>query len=234
MPVLLLAHGDPQAKDMLRKAIEGRYGARPPALDSLKIDFKGRARAKIGPVTTWVPVDATAYFRFPTAMRWDFNVKPFGLSVQKGIEAFDGNAYRTVRGGRRAVVINDTEHIHAMRRRLWAIAAVLLTPLGDHFVRLALNDETSFVATNTQIDDSVTIFVRPDSTVDYVEVSAIDPNNTPRLYLVRLSQDNISLNDLILPSKISTFWGEEPDFEIEPVASESNPQIEDHTFTLEE
>ena len=42
MPVLLLAQGDPQAKDLLRKAIHARYGLRPPALDSLHINFKGR------------------------------------------------------------------------------------------------------------------------------------------------------------------------------------------------
>ena len=38
MPVLLLAQGDPRAKDMLRKAIEARYGLRPVPLESLKLD----------------------------------------------------------------------------------------------------------------------------------------------------------------------------------------------------
>ena len=55
MPVLLLAQGDAEARDLLRKAIEARYGPRPPALDSLKIDFNGRTRIKVGPVMTWVP-----------------------------------------------------------------------------------------------------------------------------------------------------------------------------------
>lgn len=233
MPVLLLAHGDPQAKDMLRKAIEGRYGARPPALDSLRIDFKGRARAKIGPVMTWVPVDATAYFRFPTAMRWDFNVKPLGLSVQKGSEAYDSQVYRTVRGGKTPTEISDPEQIRSMRRRLWAIAAVLLTPLGDHFVKLTMHGENSFIATNTQIDDSVTIFVRPDHTLHYVEVECLDPDGKPRTLVTRLTEETLSLNELILPRKISTFWDNDPDFEIEPVSAEANPQIADQVFALE-
>ena len=81
MPVLLLAQGDTTSKDMLRHAIEARYGLRPPVLESLQIDFKGRVRAKLGPINTWVPVEATAYFNFPTSMRWDFSVKAAGVQI---------------------------------------------------------------------------------------------------------------------------------------------------------
>jgi hypothetical protein len=234
MPVLLLAHGDPQAKDMLRKAIEARYGLRPPALDSLKIDFKGRARAKIGPVNTWVPVEATAYFRFPTAMRWDFNVKPLGLSVQRGIEAFDGTTYRTSRGGKKPTEVSDAEQVSSLRRRLWAIAAILLTPLGDHFVKLTLNGDQSFNATNTQLHDATSIYLRSNNTLDYVAVECLNPGNRQQQFIMRLSDDQRAVNDLILPSKISAFWENDPFFEVEPVTVESNPTIADSVFTLEE
>ncbi len=56
MPVLLLARGDQESKALLRRAIEARYGLGPPVLETLKLQLKGRARAKVGPVTTWVPL----------------------------------------------------------------------------------------------------------------------------------------------------------------------------------
>src|SRR5262245_24666361 len=131
-----MAQGDAEAKDLLRKAIEARYGLRPPALESLQIDFKGRSRAKVGPITAWVPVEATAYFKFPTAMRWDFTVKPVGVSVQRGVDSFDGTTYRQQRGGSAVQVIPDSQQINSVQSRLWAIAALLLTPLGEQFVKL--------------------------------------------------------------------------------------------------
>jgi hypothetical protein len=111
VPVLLLAQGDVMSKDMLRRAIEARYGLRPPALESLRIDFKGRARAKLGPLATWVPVDATAYFNFPTSMRWDFAVRAVGVQIGSGVEAFDGVNYRSVRGSKAASVIANPDSI---------------------------------------------------------------------------------------------------------------------------
>lgn len=234
MPVLLLAHGEPQAKDMLRKAIEARYGVRPPALDSLKLEFKGRARAKVGPINTWVPVEATAYFRFPNAMRWDFNVKPMGLSVQRGIEAFDGTNYRSARGGKSPSIVTDAEQVSGLRRRLWATASILLTPLGDHFVKLGVSGDNSFTATNTQLHDAATIVLRPNQTIDQVQVNCADPDGKASTYILRLSDDQKAINDLILPTKISAFWGSEPHFELEPIAVEANPTIPDSTFTLQD
>src|SRR4051812_20942919 len=126
MPVLLLAQGDPQAKDLLRKAIQARYGLRPPALESLHINFKGRARAKLGPVKTWVPVEAIGRFCFPDKMRWDFAVKAVGMQLNSGTEAFDGTAYRNTRKSKSADTSDDQKQIASMQHRLWAIAAVML------------------------------------------------------------------------------------------------------------
>ncbi|MCC6805521.1 MAG: hypothetical protein IT319_21755, partial [Anaerolineae bacterium] len=72
MPVLMLARGDQDSKNLLRHAIEARYGLGPPAMDTLKVEMKGRARTKVGPVATWIPVEGAACFRFPHASRWDY------------------------------------------------------------------------------------------------------------------------------------------------------------------
>ena len=91
MPVLLLARGDQESKALLRRAIEARYGLGPPVLETLKLQMKGRVRAKVGPVTTWIPLEVTAYFKFGFSARWDYTARPVGVAVSSGTEAFDGD-----------------------------------------------------------------------------------------------------------------------------------------------
>ncbi|MBZ0281055.1 MAG: hypothetical protein K8L97_09955 [Anaerolineae bacterium] len=234
MPVLLLAQGDPTAKDMLRKAIQARYGLRPPALESLQIQFKGRVRAKLGPITTWVPVEATARFSFPQSMRWDFIVRAVGVQIGSGVEAFDGVTYRSARGNKTAEAVEDAAMVSSLQRRLWAIAAVLLTPLGDHFVKLSVIGENLLEACNTQIDGAVNLHLRTDSIIDYVDVKCLNPDTErEQVFTLRLSEEQAPINDLMLPHKISTFWDDEPYFEVEPVLADSNPAIAETVFTLE-
>jgi hypothetical protein len=233
MPVLLLAQGDKPTKDLLRSAIEARYGLRPPALESLHLDFKGRARARLGPVSTWIPVDITAWFKFPTAMRWDFVVRAVGVQISSGIESFDGTNYRRTRGGKTSTLIAEPDLIQSTQSRLWAIAAVLLTPLGDHFVKLETTGANQLQATHTQINSAVTLQLRPDHSLDYVEVSCLNPDTAKQqLFTLRLSQEQAPINELMLPSKISAFWDDAPYFEVEPVLAESNPDIPAMTFAL--
>ncbi len=233
MPVLLLAQGDTTSKDMLRRAIEARYGLRPPALESLQIDFKGRTRAKLGPIATWVPVEATAYFCFPNTMRWDFTVKAVGVQLGSGIEAFDGTTYRSSRGGKAATIISNQDLISSMQQRLWAIAAVFLTPLGEHFVKLSSVGENILQVTNTQIGASIYLHLRDDHTLDYVKIDCINPdNNKLQNFKLCLSDEQCLVNDLMLPSKIIAYWDGASYFEVEPKRAEANHHIDDTLFKL--
>jgi hypothetical protein len=234
MPVLLLAYGDPQAKEMLRQAIEARYGTRPPVIDSLQINFKGRARAKVGPVTTWVPVEATAYFRFPTALRWDFTAKPLGVPVRRGVEAFDGEVYRKIAGNQQPAVIDDQDQIESLQRRLWAIAALLLTPLSNSFVKLSLGDDNCLRAENTRLEDTADLYLRPNHTIEKVQIECPDPDGKTNIFALQPSTEQTTLSDLILPSKMGAYWGTQVSFEAEPVSAQVNPDIPDATFALTE
>lgn len=234
MPVLLLAKGDNQAKDMLRKAIESRYGLQPPGLESLRIDFKGRAPVKVGPITTNVSVDATARFLFPTAMRWDFAVRPIGVTVQRGTEAFDGTTYRRVRGGGEPAIMTDEDSVRSMQSRLWSIAALLLTPLGELFVTLSRTGENCFEALNTEIGAAVTLCVRENHTLESVRVRCVNPDNDREQdFTIRLSEEQSPIDNFMLPCKISMFWDNDPYYEVEPVAVQSNMEIPPAVFALE-
>lgn len=231
MAVLLLAQGDTVSKDLLRRAIEARYGLRPPALDSLKINFNGRARVKIGPVNAWVPVETTAYFDFPKAMRWDFIAKPLRFPVQRGVEAYDGEIYRTVRGGNPVTLIDEAIQVSAIRKRLWAVASVMLTPLSDLFVKLEATGENSFRAINTQLNDYADVYLRDDGTVDYVTVPCYNPDTeTEQDFIIRLSEEQITVDELPIPAKFTMYWDDAESFEIMPVAIEANPSIPELIF----
>lgn len=233
MPVLLLASGDPQARALLKKAIEARYGVLPPAIAALKLSFKGRARVKVGPVMTWVPVEATAQFQFPTAMRWDFTVKPLGLPVQRGVESFDGQGYRTLRGGGKMNEASLENQIDHLRGRLWAVAALLLTPLGEDFVRLQETGETSFNATHTQSEEVVNVRLRPDHTIEAVDVTCYNPDAQKRQRFTLVPEtEHIELGGLRLPSKITASWDNAASFEVSPTAADNLVTIPEHIFSL--
>lgn len=235
MPVLLLAQGDTTAKDLLRKAIEARYGVRPPALDSLKIEFKGRTKVKVGPVQTWVPLDSSAYFNFPTSMRWDFVAKPLKLPVQRGVEAFDGFSYRSVRGNKAPTIIEDERQVSSARQRLWAIASLLLTPLSDLFVRLEATGDNSLRAVNTKLNDSAEIFLRPNHTIEMIRTHCLNPDTgTMQDHIIHPSEEQKELNELILPARIVMAWDESEVFEVEPVSVEVNPSIPEVVFRVED
>ena len=235
MGILLLAQGDPEAKQMLRTAIEVRYGPSPPVLESLRMTFTGRARAKVGPVKTWVPVDVNTWFQFPNRFRVDFTVRPLGLPIHRAVNAFDSSTYREMRSGDKPVVVDDEAQVHSVRRRLWAIAALLLTPLGEHFVNLTAEGDTCFKATNTELDDAVTVYLSEDKAVDHIEVECLNPDTgTEQLHRLCLSEERVAINDLILPQTISAFWDDEPFYEITPSEAISNPELEDSPFTLED
>jgi hypothetical protein len=233
VPVLLLAQGDPQAKDMLRQAIEARYALSPPAIDHLKLELTGRARAKVGPVMMWVPLQIKACFRFPSAIRWDFIVRPVGVPVQRGTEAYDGETYRQLRGPRKAVIVDNPQLINSLQSRVWSMAAVLLTPLGEHFVRLEATGPASFVAVNTRFNDTVQLHLRADSSLKTVEVTCLNPDtDREQQFRLELSENQTPINDIMLPDKISAFWDDQPYYEVRPRAIENMPSVPDEVFTL--
>lgn len=236
MPVLLLCYGDKEAKDLLRQAIEARYGQIPPVIESLVLDFKGRSRVKIGPVTTWVPVDMRAAFHFPLALRLDFTVRPLRLPVQRGSEAFDGAVYRSSRGSAQPSTITDEQLITSTRRRLWAMAAILLTPLSESYIKLTCIGENSFEAANTKLDDAATLVMREQQhTLKEVRVRALNPDSKQEQdFTMQLSDDQRLVGDLMLPQKISAFWDGTPYYEVEPIRAQVNPTLSDSLFTLQE
>jgi len=233
MPVLLLARGDQPSRLLLRHAIEARYGLGPPALDTLKIDFKGRVRAKIGPVVTWMPLEGTVYCKLPFTVRWNYTTRPAGVALRSGAFAFDGTVARRRSGGD-VSVIEDAAEVESTRARLWTISALLLTPLAEHFVELRAVGERAFDATNDEAKVTARLQLHEDHTLESTSIECLNPaNGTTQAYTARVAEGQKLVGDLILPSLFSLGWDNQAEMELAPLSAQTNPPLEDSLFRLE-
>ena len=233
MPVLLLARGDQESKTLLRHAIEARYGMSPQAIDTLKLEVKGRTRLKIGPVATWIPLDGIAYFKFPFSVRWNFTTHPIGVLRGGGEEAFDGAVCRK-RKGKEVTVIKDIEPMKSTHARLWAMSALLLMPLSEHFVELHVIGDNTLDATHVVQGITARLRLHDDHTVDSASTECVNPaTKKVQSFTLRLSEGQKEVGGLMLPSKIGVWWDEQPEMEVSPLSAEINPLVDEGVFRLE-
>lgn len=233
MPVLLLASGDIDAKNKLRKAIEARYGHRPVMIDTLTINYRGKMRTRIGPVTTAAPFEACSYYRFPDAVRSDFHIKPLGVKIQEQIDCYDGEIYRQKRAGKLAQSSNQTQ-IHTLRARMWAVAVSLLTPLGENYVHLENIDQRSFRAINTQNNITAVVSLRGDYSIEQVSVDCVNMDSGKLQTLrIRFSEECIVSDEYAFPARFQTFWDAEPFYEAEMLQLQINSEIPTAIFRSE-
>lgn len=235
MPILLLSRGDKEGRDLLRKALEARYGMNVPAIETLKIEFEGRVRAKLGPISTWVPLETTTYFAFPGRGRWDFSVRAAGVPLRGGSNAVDGTLYRKRLRNGEIEVITDPEHARAARLWRFTAAGMLLIPLSQQFIELKGTGERSFLAINLETKDSIDVTLNEDFTVSKVSTRCPNPEMDfqQQLFTLQAEDGQVAVNDFMLPGKMITLWDDEEENEVKPVTVEINPTLNDSIFALE-
>ena len=235
MRILLLAQGEPEAKDLLRKAIFARYGNKPPAIEALRVDFKGRARAQNQFSQKWTPIEVTARFVFPTHLRWDYTIKPDGDAVQRGIEAYDGTMFRSLSGTKVPRIIDQTMHLKSIRARLWSMAAILLTPMSDYYVTITQCGDYCFDAENKKLNETVRMYLREDYSVEKAQIRCWNPDTQrEQLHTIYLSPEQKLVSDMIIPKVFGAFWDKQPTYEMTPIRIQRPYQIDTGLFTLQE
>jgi hypothetical protein len=219
---------------MLRHAIEARYGLGPPAIETLKLQLKGRTRAKIGPVAAWVPLEGTAYFKFPFSIRWNFTMRPGGVALSSGEEAFDGEVCRKRHNREEITIVSDAEQVASAQARAWTAGAILLMPLAEYYVELSMSDERNLDATNRDLRVTTRLSLNEDHTLDSTATECLNPATGKRQnFSIQLSEGQEVVGDLMLPRKISVCWDSQPEFELAPVGVEINAAYSEALFRLE-
>ena len=235
MPILLLSRGDKEGRDLLRKALEARYGMNVPSIETLKIDFAGRVRAKLGPISTWVPLETTTYFAFPGKGRWDFSIRAVGVPLKGGSNAVSGMGYRKRQRNGEVEIVTHPEHARAARLWCYTAGGMLLIPLSQQFIELKGTGERSFIAINLETKDSIEVTLYEDFTVSKVSTRCANPemNFQEQLFTLLAEDGQIAVNEFMLPAKLTTLWDDEEENEVKPVTVEMNPTLSDSIFTLE-
>jgi hypothetical protein len=235
MPVLLLARGDKEGRDLLRKALEARYGLSVPAIETLRVDFDGRVRTKLGPISAWMPFKTTIYFRFPDEARWDLNVRMMGILLRSRTNTYDGTVYRKRRHSDEIKAISDPKTVRAARLRIMTAGGMLLTPLAQEFIKLKAIGERRFEATNTETHDTISVSLHEDFTVDTVSTNCPNPYQgyEEQHFAYQALEGLTTINDMMLPRKILRLWNNVVEHEIVPKVVETNPTLDHSIFTLE-
>ena len=234
MSVLLLARGDSLAKELLRAAIEARYGVRPPLLDALQLEVKGRMLARLGPVSRWLPFSATLTLKLPLSFHYDYTVRLSGMPLRHGVQAYDGMVLRREESGE-PTVITDQQIIHSVQQRLWVALSMLLVPLTETHVTLHASGEHLIEATNSDTADSALIVLDDDYHVESIQSNAYNSQaEETQVFKLELSSEYVELGGLLLPRSITCLWDDEPFLKIAPVKAVINPTLDDALFVLAE
>lgn len=236
MSFLLLAQGDPIGKDLLKKLVIARYGFSPPAMETLRIRYRGRSRSKLGPFPVWVSLDATATYCFPLMMKWEMKVSVLRLFRSSYTTSFDGQAVYEQQGIH-VTRSTDADMVESARRRAWSEAVFFVSPLiADRDVRVEGVDARSFRARLSGYDNDFAIVrLEDDHTLKEIEVERADPwGGERKTQYIRTRGSLIKVDGLLLPPLVQRYWGDKMFMELEPVAVEINPALTPDDFVLRE
>jgi hypothetical protein len=244
MSFLTLTQGDSVGKGLLKKLLNARYGTSVPALETLRVTYRGRSQAKLGPVTMWARVDAVATYHFPDQMRWEFKLTAARLMHSSYSTAFDGQTVTELERNK-VSVITDPEYVRSARTRAWAETVFFVSPLttDDRFrVERVEGDTNAFRAygppspEGTDEDGPVALVrLHEDGRLNEVVVERVNPvgGNMQTQRLVA-SGELARVDKLILPAQIQRYWDTEMAMELSPVEAEINPALGPETFIIQE
>ncbi len=231
MAFLSLSRGDPAARALLQRAIQARYGLRPTPVESLRLALLGQVKGLFGlPLRTRVTTTCVAN----TQWRWEQMTFLLGLAIGRRVESFDGGAYYVSERGRVAA-LNDPLIVTSFRRYLWALQALLLTPLTEEGVTLKAVDERTLQAMpDTNPDDIASIHLNTDDTLDMVVIPRYrlaDQQTLP--FMVKPTGGLQNLRDFVIPRKIVHRWENGAPLTFTVSDAEPNVKIPLTEFTMQ-
>ena len=113
------------------------------------------------------------------------------------------------------------------------MAATLLTPISDYFIKVTQYAEDCIEAENTKLNDSVFIYLRQDHTIKLSSVTCYNPDSDRHQKLnLEFTAEQAPIDGLMLPKEIKAFWDDEPYFEMKPVKVDLHPDLPENLFTL--
>src|SRR5262249_2323729 len=157
--------------------------------------------------------EGTAYFKFPFFIRWNFTMRPAGVALSSGEEAFDGEVCRKRHNREPITVVSDAEQDAPAQARVWTGVPMLATPLPEQYVELKTAGERNLIAFNTDFKIMTRLNLNEDHTLDSTTTNCLHPTSGKRQnFLLQLSEGQQLVGGLMLPRKITTCWDGEAEF----------------------
>ncbi len=234
MPFLLLTQGDPIGLDLLKKLVDRRYGGSPPALDALRVTYRGWTAARLGPLPLRAGVEAVATYRFPFHIRWDFTVRMLRIFSSRYTTSFDGQAVYEEQNGRVTRSV-DEAGVESARARAWSEAVYFISPMiADHTIRVQSIDNHTFrVFAPDTPQTAALVRLNEDDTLAAVEIERLDPSdNRVKLQRLKPAGELVRVDGLIMPQVLERYWDDVLAMRLSPVKVEVNPALDADTFTL--
>ena len=230
MSFLSLSRGDPQARDLLQKAIRARYGLRPLPLDSVRLWMTGKGQGPLGLFTT---VTVTMSLIPGSHWRWEQTGHLLGITTGSFTVTYDGGAAYERRGGS-VTQANDPAIVQGARCRLWLESASMLTPLTAPDVTLKAVDERTFQAMpEPESNDTATIRLNADDTVAAVEASCYHAGQKcEKLFVIQPAGGLQTLEGFTVPRQLVYQWDGERPQRFNVIRAEANPKIPLTEFTM--
>ncbi len=204
MAFLSLSTGDPEARDLLQRAVRARYGLRPVPLDSLRLWLKGQSTGPFGlPVTR----NVTMSYVMPDRWIWDETRTLFG--IKRGAVRYGFGKDSFYAEGKAVQTTMDPQDVASVRLRSWAEIAFLLMPLTMTGVKLKAVDESTFQASRQVESDCIaTLHLEVEDSVS-VETTAFDPVANQLLPLTLTAGGGLqTLDGFTVPRQFVYQWGQ--------------------------
>lgn len=234
MKFLTLTQGDPIGLDLLKRLVEARYGASPPAMRALRVTYEGRTEAKFGPFTVPAKVEAVATYEFPDKMKWQFRVRLLYIFTSNFTTSFDGTTvYEFERA--KAQRETDPELVESARQRMWAESCYFISPLlVEHGAKVTGVDQRTFQASAPGYPEvMVTVHLKDDDSLASIDVERLDPHDRQRkLQRIVPEGELTSIDGVILPATMGRYWGDHRFMALSPVKVELNPELAADEFVL--
>ncbi len=228
MSTLLLTQGDPAALNLLRRAIAARYFISPPALESLRVDYRGRGHVKLGHMHSWVPLEAVLFFHFPDSMRWNYTIKPLGVTLRRGSGSFVKGTFYSEQ--QPAPVTHSTMLEH-LRLSIWAMGALMLTPLSQPTIYLESRTDHSFIIHNTENEDQFEVLLYDDYLVRAIRFSSpMLSEETRQPISICPSREQTVLDGLTVPRRVEVLRGSTLLYEADVANVAANPMLSTSFF----
>ncbi|GAB1422192.1 hypothetical protein MASR2M15_24060 [Anaerolineales bacterium] len=231
--VLLIQGSHPEARKLFRQALRKQTTfAGSDLFDSMTIRLRGKYVVSVGRLQNWIPFEGIIHFELPYRVYWEYHTRQINMRSLHAINAYDGKIFRSIHNGWIHEENDQAQKLENIRKKIWALSALLLSTLNEHYYSLAYVDKHTLLINHLIYGDYLRLSLRDDQSLFSSSIT-LSRAEEEEIFTVCASKESIHFPQVILPKTIETYWGKSPTMLLEPYAVHMNPTFDPALFRLE-